>query len=281
MFAVPIESSRLPTYGWGLIGTVYFNEHGSFGNFLTNLYGAAAAVLNIANITQAKVLILGNGMFGAYWSLSLEEQFYLVFPLFLLLASAKYRVGVICLSLVILAALWRKSTGGFSLKDAFAIDPMLFGILVYLLRSRIPDRFKGGQVLFLLLLFVLLAVPVRVLDSGIAYTLVGLVSGLLVLLARSDQRFVPDPLGLLSWVGRRSYGLYLAHGPCIAFVLELQLSPAMRTTVWLCLTFGVTALLYRYVELPLVEVGRERAKRLEQRQRGVIGSNRLGETVPL
>jgi peptidoglycan/LPS O-acetylase OafA/YrhL len=52
-------------------------------------------------------MIQGMGMFGAYWSLSLEEQFYLLFPLFLVLAPAKYRVPLLCLMLACLTALWR------------------------------------------------------------------------------------------------------------------------------------------------------------------------------
>src|SRR3569833_1754592 len=79
--------------GLGLLGTVYFNAHHHFGDLPANLYGAGAAVLNFANIAQSKVVIQGMGMFGAYWSLSLEEQFYLLFPLFLVLAPAKYRVA--------------------------------------------------------------------------------------------------------------------------------------------------------------------------------------------
>jgi peptidoglycan/LPS O-acetylase OafA/YrhL len=244
----------------GLLGTVYFNQQQHFGDLPANLYGAAAAVLNLANIAQAKVMIQGMGMFGAYWSLSLEEQFYLLFPLLLVFAPAKYRVAMLCLLLALLAALWRKPAAGFSLQDAFAIDPILFGILAFLVGPRFYRHLKFGRPVAFALLFLLLAAPLRIWNSGMAYSVVGLLSGLLVFVALRAKGDVPDPLGLLSWVGTRSYGLYLAHGPCIAFTLELPIPTALRVPAWIALTVGATECLYRWVEQPLTEAGRKRAR---------------------
>ena len=249
----------------GIAGTMLFNANGSFGDLRANLFGAAAAALNFANIAQAKIIIHGMGMFGAYWSLSLEEQFYLVFPLFLVLVPARFRLAAIGAVLLLLAAMWRKSAGSYTLLDAFAIDPILCGIAAYMVAPRIAARVPVGRVLFFALLVMLLAVPMRILGSGVAYTVVGLLCGAIVLLALAGKGWAPDPAGVLSWVGRRSYGLYLAHGPCIAATLELQLPVAMRIAVWLVLTFGITELLYRFVELPLIAQGKRRAQAIESR----------------
>jgi peptidoglycan/LPS O-acetylase OafA/YrhL len=261
----------------GLGGTLYFNRHGSFGDLHANLYGAGAAVLNLANVAQAKVVILGMGMFGAYWSLSLEEQFYLVFPLFLVLTPARWRAALLGFVLLFLAILWRKPAG-FTLQDAFAIDSILFGILAYLVGPRLQWHRNSGRFAVFALLFLLLAAPLRIWNSGVAYSAVGLLSGLTVLMALAARGYVPDPAGILSWVGRRSYGLYLAHGPCIAFALELQLEPAMRCAVWLALTFGTTELLYRGVERPLIEAGRRRAHVVEGAAHAPAAVNALGQT---
>jgi peptidoglycan/LPS O-acetylase OafA/YrhL len=250
--------------GLGLIGTLYFNQHGSFGDFRTNLSAAIAAVLNFANLAEAHIIFRGLGLFGPYWSLSLEEQFYLVFPLFLLLVPARHRSPAIVLVLLLLACLWRTSSGAFALADALAIDSILCGILVYLVPAP-TTAIRWGRWLFLALLVLLLAAPQHLLRTGVAYTLVGVLCGLLVFLAHCGKGNVPDPWRLLSWTGRRSYGLYLAHGPCIALVQELQLSAVPATLLWLGFTFGLTELLYRLVEQPLIEAGRKRAQRIERR----------------
>jgi peptidoglycan/LPS O-acetylase OafA/YrhL len=121
---------------------------------------------------------------------------------------------------------------------------------------------KFGPLAVCALLFLLLAAPLRIWNSGMAYPAVGLLSGLLVFVALRAKGDVLDPLGLLSWVGARSYGLYLAHGPCIALTLELPIAAALRVPVWIALTFGATECLYRWVEQPLIEAGRKRARAL-------------------
>ncbi|MRD46835.1 hypothetical protein GHT07_06080 [Caenimonas koreensis DSM 17982] len=142
-----------------------------------------------------------------------------------------------------------------------------FRIVAYMIAPRFAARIPLGRILCIALLLMLLAVPARILTSGVAYTVVGLLGGGVVLIGLAGKGWVPDPAGVLSWIGRRSYGLYLAHGPCIAATLELQLPAPARVVVWLALTLGVTELLYRYVELPLIAQGKRRAQALEAHPR--------------
>ena len=123
---------------------------------------------------------------------------------------------------------------------------------------------------FIVLIFLLVATPLWLPSNGLAYTIVGLVSGLLVALALRARGGISDPFGSLSWIGRRSYGLYLSHGPCMAFVLELQLDVAFRTLTWLLLMLGVTEFLYRFVEQPLIVVGRTRAASIESASKSTV-----------
>lgn len=61
---------------------VFFNTSGAFGSVRANLEATVAAILQVANFRLAESFI-GASEYGAssvYWSLSLEEQFYLVFP---------------------------------------------------------------------------------------------------------------------------------------------------------------------------------------------------------
>jgi len=84
-----------------LIASVAFNQAGAFGAFRTNLEATVAGVLQIANIRFAESFM--NWPYGAsfvYWSLSLEEQFYLLFPLVILLARRYLVYAMLALVLV-------------------------------------------------------------------------------------------------------------------------------------------------------------------------------------
>ena len=64
-----------------LVACVFFDRSGAWGSLRANLEGALTAVFNVNNLRV--MLTYGKFEAGAtfpYWSLSLEEQFYLVLP---------------------------------------------------------------------------------------------------------------------------------------------------------------------------------------------------------
>ena len=77
-----------------LVAVVLFNQSGVFGGFRTNLEATVAGVLQVANLRFAETF--GRSEYGAsfvYWTLSLEEQFYLILPLLVLVLYSNTNDG--------------------------------------------------------------------------------------------------------------------------------------------------------------------------------------------
>ncbi len=99
-----------------------FNRGGSFGDFHKNLIQAGAA----ATFTYNFLFPLWTGTFGIYWSLTLEEQFYLVFPV---VSRLPTRLRLVLLTLpIILLAFFHRPAGSFL---AFLpVDALCWGSLL-------------------------------------------------------------------------------------------------------------------------------------------------------
>ena len=111
----------------------------------------------------------------------------------------------------------------------------------------------------------------KVYDQSLPLMFYPILCSLLVFTASLPAPWELPGTSLMAWMGRRSYGLYLSHLPCGMIVREAW-QAILRTqstsnfmivsavyASWVVTTFGVTELLYRFVEKPLMEYGqRER-----------------------
>jgi peptidoglycan/LPS O-acetylase OafA/YrhL len=212
------------------------------------------------------------------WSLSIEEQFYILWPPLLALmlrfeCKKKYIIGLLLLMTVAAALnrawLWN---GDQSMARAYAgldtrADAILIGCLVGLLAAwnllpaiRQPASYvlSSGAVLLLALMglfcsnhegymyrggFTVFAVAVGV---GIAF-LLGPAPKLM-------KVFLEMPV--LVWIGRLSYGLYLWHIPLYAFCYgRVQHYPLIvRLAVEFGLTFVAASLSHYFIEKPFLRL---------------------------
>lgn len=213
-----------------LLAVVFFNESGAFGHWGANFQATVAGVLQFANIRFAKTF--GTSEYGAsfvYWSLSLEEQFYLCLPLIVIIF--RRWLPVVLVFLVVLQWVVPRSMMMIVLRT----DAILLGVLLSIwsrlpiyehirptLLQRIPGR---GTVPILLILSCMGVIASQ--DFPVAshkFSLVAVLAALAVWLTSYNENllFARSPLRkVLLWLGSRSYGVYLIHVPVFFFIREV------------------------------------------------------------
>jgi len=223
------------------------------------------------------------------WSLSIEEQFYLAFPLlcWLVLArrsrswAARLVLGGALLSTVLRWALYEPGVDPSRLY--FGTDTRAAGLLLGValglfwtpnrLRSHDDRRFTAALDAVALAGAAALAWYAFGLDEHRSTAFRGGFTAVQVAtLALIAVAVYPAPsrtVGLLSarplrWVGQRSYGIYLIHWPVIVFVSEApgeQPDGPLSVAAQLVLIVGLAALSYRLIEQPVRERGLRDAAR--------------------
>lgn len=281
-----------------ILCAAFLNDSGIFGTPGRMAWDALAAVLHFANFhwagcyagalqdcnlveaPQITTLLPTGWNLVIYWSLSLEEQFYLLAPLVLLALPRRYVLAGIALLLALQAPLARPPLG---VAWFFRTDAILMGVaLAWSVHAgfgqvRGERLFAGragvriGGVLLVGLLAWLAASP-RAGQPGAVFA-IALACAALVWIAGHD-RLLLMPGGrsraVFVWLGARSYSLYLTH--LVAFFLTREIwfrlggieggaHTVMYVATAVVLLAGFSELSYSLVERPLRRRGREIAGR--------------------
>lgn len=268
----------------------FLNAGGYFADTVYNLQAALSIFTYTFNFWLPDHKTAPGVPLAQYWSLSVEEQFYLVFPVFLMLTrTTRQRVLWLTLTLVVISVAIRPYLLADPLKVFFytqtRCDGMLYGCLLYLATTRpwfaairVSARGSGylGGAVVLLLALVLGSITAIGFDNVVAVPVVCMLSAALVFLAACEGGVVsfPQPLQwAFDCIGRRSYSLYLVHLPMFFLTNELMFrytrahDIAITARLWpqytllmVLLVAGATELLYRCVERPMIATGRRVAE---------------------
>jgi peptidoglycan/LPS O-acetylase OafA/YrhL len=224
------------------------------------LGGAVPTLLYFADVARAGQAEMG--LFDHSWSLAIEEQFYLVWPLLyvaVLWRSRRVAIAVL-IALAVGSALWRLSLMDGSLFHvAFApdtrADALLLGCALGLVAT---SRFGPPKVPGWLAVGAFLSVMILSMSAswrGILDALPLLTIASLGIIAWASVA----PARLLTWgpfvqVGIISYGLYLWHVPILREGRRLVagLPQALQIELLVAASIAVAAVSHRWIELPFM-----------------------------
>lgn len=205
--------------------------------------------LHLSNFAIARRGAFIHGIVDVSWSLSIEEQFYLLWPAIVWCVSAT-KLRWLCVSLValsfvsrtLLAVLHTSPVAVYTLTFC-RLDGLAIGALVALLvRNRLPSDIRpiliyglwGACPLWLGLLLPVHGSVAKALDGSGEHLLVCALTGCAILAVLSTPNaFLIRPLKwrALRLFGRYSYALYLFHFPISAAIRDYVLKPTRMPLV--------------------------------------------------
>lgn len=265
-----------------LLACLFLNRSGAFGTLTANLQATLAGIFQYANFRFADSFFhYEYGSSFVYWSLSLEEQFYLLFPLLIM----------VCRKHLVWALLALVAVQLFTLRTPLLMvvrtDALALGVLLAMWSAQPSYRrwqptllrrpWAGVGVLMVIGLLLSYMATDRFTFVNYRIGVIAVLSAVLVWIASYNRDYLMPAGGVqrvLAWVGSRSYGIYLIHIPAYQLARELVFrlqsaglpSPAGHPIVTLLLAFGLIVLLselnYRFIEMPMRNRGTALVKRL-------------------
>jgi peptidoglycan/LPS O-acetylase OafA/YrhL len=195
------------------------------------------------------------GLLSQTWTLSVEEQFYLIWPV-VLIVSLRWRRGPLVVSIAGAAvSLLLRFTIHDGRRIFYGSDTQAFGLLVgaalaVLALEGLRERKLPGWATAALVLSLFALTPVR--DAFVGFWVVPVVvpiAGAALIWSGTGPVLTNAPL---RYLGRRSYAIYLWHFPLIVLFRDAVGASALNGLMMISLSIAFAELSWRVVERPFL-----------------------------
>lgn len=237
-------------------------------------------LIYLQNFFMAESQSFGAHYLGVSWSLALEEQFYLLWPLLILFINWK-NLPIAILVLVSICLFFRFNWDGYAkiLLLVSRMDGLLIGSTIAWIAVFKPNFIKKISLVYLILSAgaligcYYLTVNFFFKDfMGINIFPVSVIYGVLLLICLNEKEFLIKRIlriKQLEFISKISYGIYLYHMIVLGFTFYfignkspqlMEYSDFFLVTLSLVLTCLIAHFSFKFIELPLQNFARTKCK---------------------
>jgi peptidoglycan/LPS O-acetylase OafA/YrhL len=221
-------------------------------------------------------LVLGKYT-AQFWSLGVEEHFYLLWPAVMVLVGPKIsRIGWAALILALSVFVWRTIDSaygwwipfgsGIDVKTDTRIDALLWGCLAAVAYPYLQAHWKGSAALrygiWVVMGLIVATADLKFVEFSLIRAI--LFPAMLLATAMSPGSIVSRFLELpaMKWIGRLSYSIYiwqqLAMFP--AGIPHSPIGPIQQFPYNVLIVFFLAAVSYYFIERPMIRLGHQMSK---------------------
>lgn len=275
-----------------IILSIAFNKRHEFGTLSQQLADFTSIIMHVANFhfwhCQAYGLTSECGMAAPWWSLSLEEQFYILLPFSVFIFRNKLPIVllvIIALQIFIPRPVW-------SFMWVIRTDAICFGValamfsrsnLYSIIEPKFMSKAKVSIPVLALLIFMLASMPStwdgKLNPVPFSTGMIAIISLILVFIGSYGKGYIVKNRAIKSvllWIGSRSFALYLIHGITIGLTIviwkhiepenvKFDSSYTLKFfATWLVMTLVLAECNFRFIETPLRNMGKRFAKEMEK-----------------
>ena len=272
LFMLVITSAISGVFGYGLPAR---NEVLAAVFYFTNFYQVHSANIGYAPLMSWTPL----------WSLAVEEHFYLLFPLIVLMAGLVWRrLYLSVIAIIILVPMWRMyqflnysgSVADYNYMMTFArIDSIAWGCLltISLHRDGVEELKRVIGYLPLVLVTLALLATFLIRDEAFRWVLRFSVQGAVIFVLMLNLYYLASlrwvfkilEFAPLVWIGMTSYALYLWHFPIYDYVHRIMDVSTMSIALTIALSFFMTAFSFYIVEQPFMRLRKKFGSHMPKR----------------